>query len=139
MNLHEDMPKKVNNFFASQPLDERKCDSNPRRPPRPPRLPRYFGLPMVHPSRPPLPPNRPYCWPLDYPEYVKDFDPNAHVSVCKVAIKINSETNDAKIVNLFSFTVRNIVSNWSNNYMGDYLYCTFVELQLTFCKRYRKV
>ncbi len=31
------------------------------------------------------------------------------------------------------------MSHWCNNYMGDYLDCTFVELQLAFCKRYRKV
>jgi len=42
-----------------------------------------------------LPPNKPYRWPLNYLEYVKDFDPNAHVKVFKVAIRTNSETNDA--------------------------------------------
>jgi hypothetical protein len=26
-----------------------------------------------------------------------------------------------------------------NNYLGDYPNCTFVELQLSFCKRYKKV
>jgi hypothetical protein len=31
------------------------------------------------------------------------------------------------------------VSNWCNNYIGDYLDCIFVKLQLAFCKRYRKV
>ncbi len=51
MNLHEDMPKKVNKIFTNQPLDPKRGDSNPPRPPR------YFGLPMVNPSRPPLPPN----------------------------------------------------------------------------------
>jgi hypothetical protein len=40
---------------------------------------------------------------------LKDFDLNAHVRVFKVAIRANSETNDEKIVNLFSFTLRNIV------------------------------
>jgi hypothetical protein len=60
-------------------------------------------------SRPPLPPTRPYCWPFNYPKYVKDFDLNAHVRAFKVAIRANSETNDAKFVNLFSLTFRNIV------------------------------
>jgi hypothetical protein len=49
------------------------------------------------------------------------------------------ETNDAKIVNLFNFTLRDIVSTWCNNYFGDYPECTFAKLQLIFCKRYRKV
>jgi hypothetical protein len=31
------------------------------------------------------------------------------------------------------------MSDWCNNYMGDNLDYTFIELQLTFYKRYRKV
>ncbi len=46
----------------------------------------------------------------------------------KATIKANSETYDAKIINVFSFTLRDIMSDWCNNYMGDYLDCTFVEL-----------
>ncbi len=59
---------------------------------------------------------------------MKDFDPNAHVKVFKVPIKRNGEIEDAKFVNLFSFTLGNIVSNSWNNYMGDYPNCTFVDL-----------
>ncbi len=54
---------------------------------------------MVNPRSQPLPPNRPYHWPLNYPKYVKDSDPNAYVKIFKVAIKANSETNDVKIIN----------------------------------------
>jgi hypothetical protein len=50
---------------------------------------------MVNPSWPPLPPNKPYHQPLNYLEYVKDFDLDVHVRVFKVTIKVNSETNDA--------------------------------------------
>jgi hypothetical protein len=82
---------------------------------------------MVHLGRPLLPPNRPYCRPLNYLEYVKDFDPNVHVKVCKAANIINNEIDDAKIVNLFSFTLRNIMSNRCSNYMGDYPNCIFIE------------
>jgi hypothetical protein len=64
---------------------------------------------MVHPCKPLLPPNIPYCWSLKYLEYVKDFDLNAHVRVFKVVIRTNSETNDAKFVNMFSFTLKDIV------------------------------
>jgi len=65
----------------------------------------------MNPNRSPLLPKRPYCWPLNYVEYAKDVDPNAHVKAFKVAIKTNGETNDAEIVNLFSFNFGNIVSN----------------------------
>jgi hypothetical protein len=30
------------------------------------------------------------------------------------------------------------VFDWCNNYFRDYPYCIFVELQLAFCKRYKK-
>jgi hypothetical protein len=79
-------------------------------------------------SRTPLPPNKPYCWPLNYLEYVKDSNLDAHVRVFKVAIKANGETDDVEIVNLFNFTFKDIVFNWCNNYMGDYPDYTFVEL-----------
>ncbi len=43
-------------------------------------------------NRPPLPPSIPYCWPFNYPKYVKDFDPNVHVKIFKAAIRTNNET-----------------------------------------------
>jgi hypothetical protein len=92
---------------------------------------------MVNPSKTPLPPNRPYHQPLNYPKYVKDFDLDVHVKVFKVAIKANNETYDVEIVNMFSFTFRDIMFDWCNNYMGDYPDCTFVELQLVFYKRFK--
>jgi hypothetical protein len=49
---------------------------------------------MVHPGMPPLPPNGPYRRPLNYLEYVKDFDPNAHVKIFKISIRVNSEIDD---------------------------------------------
>ncbi len=61
---------------------------------------------MMNPSKPPLPPNKLYRWPFNYLEYVKDFDPNVQIKVLKTAIRANGETNNAKIVNLFSFTLR---------------------------------
>jgi len=56
---------------------------------------------------------------------VKEFNPNAHVIVVKANIKANGETKDAKIDNLFSFTLKDIVSDWCKNYMGDYPNCIF--------------
>jgi hypothetical protein len=94
---------------------------------------------MMNPSKRPLPPNKPYRQPLNYLKYVEDFDLNVHVKVFKVAIRANGEREDAKIVNMFSFTFINIVSNWCNNYMGDYPDCTFAKLQLSFYKWFRIV
>ncbi len=89
-------------------------------------------LPTMNPNMPPLPPNRPYCWPLNYPKYVKDSDLNVHVRMFKVTIRENSETYDVEIVNLFGFTLRDIVFNWCNNYMGEYPNYTFTKLKLLF-------
>ena len=105
VNLHEDLLREVNKVFANQPLDQGGGGLNPPRPPK------YFGLLLVHPSRPPLPPSKSYHRSFNYLEYVKDFDPNAHVRVFKVVVRTNSETNDAKFVNMFNFTLRDIVSD----------------------------
>jgi hypothetical protein len=48
-------------------------------------------MPMENLGRPPLPPNRPYHQPLNYLEYVKEFDLDVHVKVYKVAITTNGE------------------------------------------------
>jgi hypothetical protein len=40
---------------------------------------------------------------------VKVFDLNVHVKVFKVAIRSNGETKDAEIVNLLSFTFKDIM------------------------------
>jgi hypothetical protein len=42
-------------------------------------------------NKPPLPRSRPYCWPFNYPKYVKDFDPNVRVKIFKATIRANSE------------------------------------------------
>ncbi len=101
----------MNKVFVNQPSNLRKGNLDPLGPLRPPGPPRYFGLPIINPSRPPLPPNKLYHQPLNYPEYVKDSNLNVHVRVFKVIIRANIETNDVKIINLFSFTLKDIVSN----------------------------
>jgi hypothetical protein len=86
----------------------------------------------MNPSRPPLPPNKPYCWPFNYLEYVKNFNLDALVRILKTAIKANRETKGVNIVNMFSFTLRDIMSNWCNNYMGDYLGMNFCRITISF-------
>ncbi len=65
---------------------------------------------------------------------MKNFNLDVHVRVFKVAIKANGETEDVKMVNMFSFTFKYTMSNWCNNYTGNYLECIFAELQLVFYK-----
>jgi hypothetical protein len=38
---------------------------------------------------------------LQYPIYVKDTNPNAHIKVFKKAIKTNGESMEVEIINLF--------------------------------------
>ncbi len=83
---------------------------------------------MVNLNRPPLPPNRPYYRPLNYLEYVKDFWPKCYVRVFKVVIRTNGEIEDVEIVDLFSFTFKDTMSDWCNNYMGNYSNRTFTKL-----------
>jgi len=59
--------------------------------------------------------------------------------VFEAAIRANSETNYAKLINLFRITLRVIVCDWCNKLMGDYLDCIFVEVQLTFVKGIKKL
>ncbi len=66
---------------------------------------------MSNSNKPPLPPNRPYCWPLNNLKYVKDFNPDVHVKNNLVAIKANNEIDTVKIINLFGFTLRDILSD----------------------------
>jgi hypothetical protein len=104
------MPKKVDKIFAKQPLNPRGRGLDPPGPLGPSRPSRYFGLPMMNSSIRPLPPNRPYHRPLNYPEYVKNFDPNAHVKFFKATIRTNGGIDNVEIINLFSFTLRDNLS-----------------------------
>jgi hypothetical protein len=83
---------------------------------------------MVNLGRPPLSPNMPYHRLFNYPKYVKDSNPDVRVRVFKTTITTNSEINDVEIVNMFSFTIKDIMFDWCNNYMGDYPGYTFAEL-----------
>jgi hypothetical protein len=105
------MPKELNKVFAKQPSYPGGRRSRPLKPPRLLRPSSYFGLPMMNLGRPRLPPNKPYHWSLNYPEYVKDCNLDPHVRVFKTTIKTNGETKEVKIVNMFSFTLKDIMSN----------------------------
>jgi len=66
---------------------------------------------MMNLGIPALPPNKPYRRPLNYPEYVNNSNPHVHVRVFKITIKAIGETENVKIVNMFSFTFRTTMFN----------------------------
>jgi len=72
--------------------------------------------------------------PLNYLEYKKGFDLDAHVQVFETTIKVNGETINEEITNLFNFTLKDNASNWCNNYMRNHLNCRFTNLKQAFCK-----
>jgi hypothetical protein len=66
---------------------------------------------------------------LQYPIYVKDMNLDAHIRVFKKAIKTNSETMEADIINLFAFILKDNVFEWGKNYAQNHPNCTFEELE----------
>lgn len=76
---------------------------------------------------------------MNYLEYKKNFDPNVHVQVFKVTIKVNGEMVDEEIANLFKFTLRDNAFNWCNNYMWDNPNYKFANLEQALCRCYQKV
>jgi hypothetical protein len=69
---------------------------------------------------------------LQYPTYVKDIDPNAHIRVFKKAIKANGETMEIGIINLFGFTLKDSISKWGENYIQDHPNHIFEVLEQAF-------
>jgi hypothetical protein len=67
--------------------------------------------------------------PYKYPTYVKDIDLDAHIIVFKKAIKNNGETMEVDIINMLSFTLRDNIFEWGENYVQDHPNCTFEELE----------
>jgi hypothetical protein len=73
---------------------------------------------------------------LQYPTYVKDIDHDAHIRVFKKTIKINGETMEANIMNLFGFILRDNISKWGEYFVQDHPNYIFEELEQVFCKRF---
>ena len=76
---------------------------------------------------------------LQYPTFVKDTSPNFHIKVFKKAIKVNGETMEANIIDLFGFTLKDNISEWGENYVRNHLNCTFEKFEQTFCKQFKSV
>jgi hypothetical protein len=71
---------------------------------------------------------------LKYPDFKKDVDPDVHVKVFNSPIKVNVETSEKYIINVFSYMLRDIASDWCHNYMLEFLDCIFSKLTHAFCK-----
>jgi hypothetical protein len=57
---------------------------------------------------------------LQYPTYVKDIDPYAHIKLFKKAIRTNSEIVEVDIINLFGFTLRDNIFKGGENFVEDH-------------------
>jgi hypothetical protein len=69
------------------------------------------------------------CQKLQYPTYVKDIDHDAHIRVFKKIIKVNGETVEADIINLFGFTLWDNILEWDENFVQDHPNYIFEELE----------
>jgi hypothetical protein len=74
---------------------------------------------------------------LNYRQYKKDSNPDAHVQVFKADIKANDEVVDEKITNVINFTFKNNTFNWCNNYMRNNPNYRFVNLKQAFYRQYQ--
>jgi hypothetical protein len=74
---------------------------------------------------------------LLYPTYVKDTDLDVHIKVFKKAIKVNGETIEVDIINLFGFTFQVNIFERGKNIIQNHPNCTFEELEHAFCKLYK--
>jgi hypothetical protein len=97
-------------------------------------IPPWYQPPVVQPIPKPIT-KLPYMK-LQYPTYVQDTNPDAHIRVFKKAIKASDETMEANIINLFGFTVKDNIFEWGENYIQDHPNCTFEQLEQAFCKRF---
>ncbi len=88
--------------------------------------PKNVAITFVQPI---IPYSKPSRRPLNYLEYKKGFDLDAHVRVFETTIKANGETINEEIKNLFNFTLKENASNWCNNYMIDHPNCRFTNLE----------
>ncbi len=76
---------------------------------------------------------------LQYPTYAKDTNTNAHVKICKKAIKVDVETMENDIINMFGFTLNDNLSKWGENYVPNHPNYFFEELEQAICKWFKIV
>jgi hypothetical protein len=75
---------------------------------------------------------------IKYPDFKKNVDPDVHVRVFNSAVKGNAKTSEEYIINAFSYTLRDMASNWCHNYMSKFLDYIFSKLTHVFYKHHQK-
>jgi hypothetical protein len=78
-------------------------------------IPPWYQPPIVQPISEPTT-KLPYKK-QQYPTYVKYTDPNVHIIVFKKTIKVNGETMEVDIINLFDFSWKDNIFEWGENYI----------------------
>ena len=76
---------------------------------------------------------------LPYPPFEDSKDPDAHVRVFLTAARANRETDFAKLINLFGYSLHEGASEWFSNYITDFPNTTFDDLIIAFRKRFRMI
>ncbi len=49
-------------------------------------------------------------------------------------VKVNAETSEEYVINVFNYMLRDMASNWCHNYMLEFPNYTFLQLTQAFCK-----
>jgi len=63
-----------------------------------------------------------------YPNFKKEIDLYVHVKMFNSIVKTNVETSKEYIINVFSYMLRDMASDWCHNYMSKFFDCTFLEI-----------
>jgi len=72
-----------------------------------------------------------------YPDFKKDVDLDVHVKVFNSIVKVNVKTSEKFIINVFSYTLRDITSDWCHNNMLEF-HDSISKFTQSFCKCHRK-
>ncbi len=65
---------------------------------------------------------------LKYLDFKKNVDLDVHVRMFNYVVKKNAETSEEYIINVFSYTLKNISLDWCHNYMSKFPNYIFLEL-----------
>jgi len=74
---------------------------------------------------------------FQYPTYMKDTNIDVVIRIFKKTIRINGESMETYIINLFGFTSRDNILERGENFVQDHLNYTFDELEQASCKCFR--
>ncbi len=61
------------------------------------------------------------------------------MKVFNEVVRTNGETSKEYKINAFSYTIKEMASNWCHNYMSEFPICSFSKLTQTFYKHHCKM